>query len=85
MLYIFAIPAIPTIPAIPKVHGAQVVGQVGHLPLLFSVVDRSESFHNYFRIVFLAGESTIFVRNPRIVNTTIAWRISRSSIWICIQ
>ena len=64
--------AILAIPAIPKVHGTQVVGQIGHLHVLFGVVDQSKSFHNYFRIVFLTKESTVPTSNPRIINTTIA-------------
>jgi len=70
------------IAAIPKVHVDQVVGQVEHLYILFGVVDRIGSFYNYSRVVFLVRESTVLVSNSKIVNTTIAWRTSRSSIWI---
>ena len=60
------------IPAIPNEHGAQSVGQIRHLHVFFGVVNRSESFHNYFRIIFLSGESTVLDRNLRIFNITVA-------------
>ena len=54
-----------------------IVGEVGNLHVFFVVVNRCESFHDNFSIVFVTRESTVFVSNPRIINTTITWRISR--------